>query len=400
MSDLNEKVSYFKKSGRFGLLFALFSLVLLFQSIPQAYAHYLGESYLFLNIRDDAIDGHVDIPLAELEDALFAGEVTDGILTPEEIEANIDRIRAYVAERVELGTAEAWYPLRFTEHVIMDSPEVPFVQLFFKADNGGEVPSLMKVRYSILFETHPLHRALLVVESNEILGTTNPEEKSSLIFKKDSQTQELDLTEQSWMDLFITYFEHGMFHIAIGIDHILFLVALLLISVLKRKDGKWVACDSLWKAFLNVVAIVTLFTISHSITLALAALEIVTLPIRFVESVIALTVIVAALHNIFPFVEGRVKAIVFLFGLFHGFGFADVLAGLGFQDYSLVATLLGFNLGVEAGQLLIVAAIFPLLYLARNFNAYRKAGLYAGSSAIAMLGVVWFVERAFGLEFL
>jgi len=376
------------------LLAALVPLMFLLAPILPAHAHYLGESYLFLNIRDASMDGHVDIPLAELGDVLFAGEVTDGILTPEEIETNIERLKSYVSARVGLGTSETWFPMRFTTHEILTSPDVPFVQLHFTVDNLDQVPTELKVRYSVLFSTNPLHRALMVVKRNDVSGTANPGEEVSLIFTKDDQTQTLDITKSSRIELFISYLEHGIFHISIGIDHILFLVALLLSAVLQRQGGRWVPCKSFGLAFRNVVIIVTLFTIAHSITLALAALEIVTLPTRFVESMIALTVVLAALHNFFPLIEKRIGFVVFLFGLFHGFGFANVLSSLGFQELSFVATLLGFNLGVEVGQLIIVSAIFPVLYLFRTHRLYGVVGIGFGSSVIAALGALWFAERA------
>ena len=114
---------------------------------------------------------------------------------------------------------------------------------------------------------------------------------------------------------------------------------------------------------------------------------------------IALTVIFAAVNNLYPLVERRVPIIVFFFGLMHGFGFADVLTRLGLQESTLVTSLLGFNLGVEVGQIVIVALLFPILYRARTHRLYRTAGLGLGSSAIAVLGVLWFMERAFELGF-
>ncbi len=132
-------------------------------------------------------------------------------------------------------------------------------------------------------------------------------------------------------------------------------------SVLVRRDGDWVAKESFKKSLLSVAAIVTVFTVAHSISLTLAALELVQLPSRPVEIIIALSIIVMAIDNLRPFLPGR-WLVIFLFGLFHGLGFATVLGHLTFRVVDLVKVMLGFNIGVELGQLAIVAVVFPILY--------------------------------------
>ena len=112
--------------------------------------------------------------------------------------------------------------------------------------------------------------------------------------------------------------------------------------------------------------VVTAFTLAHSITLTLAALRLVELPSRLVESAIAASVVLAAVNNLVPVVERRRWMVAFAFGLIHGFGFASVLAELGLPQETLVLSLLGFNLGVELGQLAIVAVFLPTAYALRN----------------------------------
>ena len=133
---------------------------------------------------------------------------------------------------------------------------------------------------------------------------------------------------------------------------------------------------------------------------SLAALEVISLPSRLVESTIALSVVLAALNNVRPVVAEKRWVMAFIFGLIHGFGFASVLADLGLPRDALALALVGFNLGVEAGQLAIVAAFLPLAYALRSGPFYRRVVLQAGSWAIAGLAAVWFVERAFSVELL
>ena len=149
-----------------------------------------------------------------------------------------------------------------------------------------------------------------------------------------------------------------------------------------------------------MLRIVTAFTVAHSITLTLATLEVVSLPSRWVEATIAASVVLAALNNLRPVFRGRRWTMAFGFGLVHGFGFASVLADLGLPRDALALALVGFNLGVEAGQLAIVAAFLPLAFALRRSVFYRRVVLWGGSLAIAAIAAAWFVERAFDLEFM
>jgi len=143
--------------------------------------------------------------------------------------------------------------------------------------------------------------------------------------------------------------------------------------------------------------IVTFFTLAHTITLSLAALQIITLPSRVVESIIAFSIGLAAYHNIKPIFRGKDWVIAFIFGLFHGFGFASVLGDIGLKDEFLVYSLLGFNLGVEIGQIAIIAAIFPILYLIRKRAIYSKIIVF-GSIVLILISLYWVIERVFDVN--
>ncbi len=174
----------------------------------------------------------------------------------------------------------------------------------------------------------------------------------------------------------------GVAHIFLGYDHICFLIALLVVS-----------------RFRELVKIITSFTVAHSITLILAATGAARLPSRFVECVIALTIVYVAAENFWRKSMSHRWMLAFAFGLIHGFGFANVLAELGLPALGRVRCLLAFNVGVELGQLAIVAIAFPLIVLlARGLHGRRVAlGI---SAAVGLFGLGWFVERAFGLGFM
>jgi len=185
-----------------------------------------------------------------------------------------------------------------------------------------------------------------------------------------------------------------VWHIWLGYDHILFLVSLLLPAVLVRREGRWQSVPDFSGAFWDVARVVTAFTLAHSITLTLAALGVVALPSRWVESAIALSVVLAALNNVFPIVERGRWIAAFAFGLLHGFGFAGALQDLGLPTGSLALSLAGFNIGVELGQLAIVAAFLPVAFAFRSTFAYRRVVLAGGSAVIVAIAGVWLAERA------
>jgi hypothetical protein len=192
----------------------------------------------------------------------------------------------------------------------------------------------------------------------------------------------------------LEYLNAGIWHIWSGIDHLLFLLSLLLPAVLVRTADRWEPVPRARPAFIGILKIVTAFTLAHSITLTLAALNIVRLPSRLTESVIAASIIVAAVNNIFPVVTESRARIAFAFGLLHGFGFASVLADMGLPDGARLVSLLAFNLGIEAGQLAVVLAIMPCAYGWRHTAFYRRAILPWGSATIATLATVWLVQRS------
>ncbi|WP_395405408.1 HupE/UreJ family protein [Pseudoduganella sp. UC29_106] len=207
----------------------------------------------------------------------------------------------------------------------------------------------------------------------------------------------VNLTRPTRWTQFAAYVRHGVWHIWIGFDHILFLISLLLPAVLVRRDRQWHEAPAFRGAAMDVLKIVSAFTLAHSVTLSLAALHVMSLPSRWVESAIAASVAVAALNNIVPVVRGKRWLAAFVFGLVHGFGFASVLADLGLPRDALALALVGFNVGVEIGQIAIVAAFLPLAYAVRGTWLYRRVMLVGGSCAIALLAALWFGERAFDL---
>lgn len=175
------------------------------------------------------------------------------------------------------------------------------------------------------------------------------------------------------------FFRLGIEHILTGYDHLLFLFALLLVG------GRWRA----------LLAVVTAFTVAHSITLGLAALSIFSLSPRIVEPAIALSIAYVGVENFFVKVPDRRWLLTFPFGLVHGFGFAGALSEIALPRAQVPSALLAFNLGVESGQLAVVAVVLPFILFLRKKTWFLDYGVKALSALVVVAGVVWFIQRVF-----
>jgi len=263
--------------------------------------------------------------------------------------------------------------------------------LRFMAVCGAPVTTLA-VNYRLFFDLDPQHRGLFRLDHE---GATRVG-----IFSADAPDQAFTLAELSDWDAARDYGIAGIWHIWTGFDHILFLLSLLLPAVLipSGTAWNWKPAASFSSALVEVGKIVTAFTLAHSTTLSLAALGYASLPSRLVESAIAASVILAALNNVWPVVQGKRWLIAFGFGLIHGFGFASVLADLGLPRHALAVALIAFNLGVEAGQMAIVGVFLPAAFAVHATGAYRRVLIVYGSCAIALIALVWLIERALNMQ--
>ena len=356
-----------------------------------AWAHKPSDSYLSLSIHGDHIEGQWDIALRDLADAIGLDRDGDGQLTWWEVRNKHNEISAYALSRLALSAGQQTCKTQVLEQLIDHHTDGAYSVLRFQADCSKPIAQLA-VDYRLLFDIDAQHKGLLRL--------TQGGQTTTAIFSKESSLQEFSIGLRSrWTDSF-QFIHEGIWHIWLGFDHVLFLLALLLPAVLVRMEGRWQAVTEFSLVWWNVISIVTAFTLAHSLTLSLAALDIVRLPSRLVESTIAASVVLAGLGNLFPMVTSRRWIIAFGFGLIHGFGFAAVLTDLGLPQDSLLLSLVSFNLGVEIGQLAIVAVFLPLAYLIRHSWSYPRLVLTGGSLAVITIALVWFTERAFDLQLL
>jgi hypothetical protein len=354
-----------------------------------ASAHESDSSFLRLRVLGDRIEGEWEIHQRDAGIVLGLGVEAADAVSPDWIRARTPALLALLAGRLELASGGERCALGFSDDVAFPPDEREYALVRFVARCPQPVASL-RLDYGLLFELDDAHRGFFAVE--------DAHQTHVGVFTAERRQVEFDVRQLDRGQTFLDYAREGVWHIALGADHVLFLVALLLPAALERRSDGWQPRESFRGVARQVVGIVTAFTVAHSITLALAVVGAVRLPVRWVEAAIAASVFAAAWNNLRPFLGRRIWAVAFGFGLVHGLGFASALAQLGLPRQARGLALLAFNVGVEVGQLAIVAALLPLLYGARAARGYRTIAVSAGSLLIAWLASIWLIERAFGVD--
>lgn len=355
-----------------------------------AHAHKQSDSYLTLNVPADGtvIEGQWDIALRDLDFAIGLDANHDGAITWGELKAAESRISAYAFSRLSLeaiGRGErSACPAALTGLLVDRHVDGQYAVLRFAAD-CGLVPVELNVRYRLLFDVDPTHHGLL--------GIVRDGRAQAEVLSQDSPAVTVNVTAPDRWQQFRAFVSEGIWHILKGYDHILFLLTLLFPAVVVYGARGWQARQSLRDSALDVLKVVTAFTLAHSLTLSLAVLGLVHFPSRWVECGIAVTVLLGALNNLKPVIVHRRWVVAFVFGLVHGFGFAAILADLGLKGANLALSLVGFNVGVELGQLAIVVGVLPLAFLMRHTHIYRRAFMPAGAVGIAVIAAYWLIAR-------
>jgi hypothetical protein len=365
----------------------LWWMPVLLLAAPLAQAHIASNGFLSLQVERSQVSGALELAIRDGELAVGLDHDGDGKVTWGELRASQTALQTYVLGHLRLAGADGSCTMGFGPVQVNERVDGSYLWLPISAACRSVLKRL-SIDYRVLDAEDPSHRGLLTLSAN---GATQ-----TAVLGGALEVRGFELDHPSPWSAFTEYLRAGIWHIWSGIDHLLFLLSLLLPAVLVRRQNRWEAVPIAAPAFANIVKVVTAFTLAHSITLSLAAFDVIRLPGRLTESVIAASIIVAALNNVFPRVtEGRWR-IAFAFGLLHGFGFASVLTEMGLPKGARLVSLVAFNLGVETGQLAVVLAVMPLAYLLRSTAFYRRGVMPWGSSAIAALALNWFVQRALG----
>ena len=358
------------------------------------HAHPGSTAYLQAETRDATLTLRADYALADLDDAIGLDTNDDGAITWGEVRAAAPAVQSVLAGALRVQGDAADCPLTADAGVqIADHGGQPYAIYTFRADCPSP-PGQWTLHNTALFGFDAQHRALLrwregAVEQSTVMA---PERQG---YTFDSTAAPAAASQHT----LATYWQEGLDHVWSGWDHLLFITGLFLAAALVRVQGRWQPAPRLGTALLDAAKLVTAFTLAHAITLCLTVLGWVNLPSRFVESLVALSVLFAGLNNLRPVVDRRgLFALAWVFGLIHGTAIAGALLDLGLPASGRLVALLGFNLGVEAAQLLLVLVLVPLAFALRQWRGYVPFVLWPGSLAVALAGAVWFVDRAFGMD--
>ncbi|MGM0768140.1 MAG: HupE/UreJ family protein [Pseudomonadota bacterium] len=355
-----------------------------------AWAHKASDSFIYLDLSQSQL--RIDLALRDLALVLPLDGNGDGQLSGAEVRDRRGAITGLVDQGLTVSNASGRCQLVGEQWGLSRHSDGPYAAARYQVACPDNRPPA-SLEYHLLFEQDPLHRSLVSVTDaqGERLDVLAPDDRTMALSNPGSP---LGATLQ----LFGTFLYEGVVHLLIGLDHILFLLVLMLPATLPLKTRRAPLQSGqgyqLRARLLELAGVVTAFTVAHSITLALAALDIVTLPIAWVETIIALSIAVAALNVFWPILGRKTWKLAFGFGLIHGFGFASVLGDLTSGVSQTVVALAGFNLGVELGQLGLLVILFPALFLCGRFRVYERAAVPAMLLMVGALSLYWVAERA------
>lgn len=358
---------------------ALATLAGLFVSV--ATAHQASDAYLAAAAdADGRLRLTAEVALRDLDVELDLDADADGRLTWGELRVRQGEIAAHVAARLRVD--EGRCALEPTAFALDRKADATYAVLRYRGDcEAAATPTLS---YGLFRDSDPTHRGLLRRADGSVLALA-------------AGGPPVPLDAAGAVAPSAGFFANGLHHILIGADHVLFLVCLMLPLALGRDGAAAPRGRALWVPLLGLV---TAFTVAHSITLGLAAWRLVVVPPSVIEPLIAATIALAALDNLWPLLGRRRIAAAWAFGLVHGFGFAGPLLEIDLPPGPMAWALLQFNVGVEVGQLAVVALALGLLWPLRRRATPARWALRSGSVAVAVLSLVWVGERLLDVKLL
>lgn len=359
-----------------------------------ARAHKSSDAYLQIDPQPGRLVVRWDIALRDLDVAIDLDADGDGRLTWGEIKAALPRIEAYALPRLAIDGCHLTVEGTALER--RNDGAYVALHLIGRCRSAEAGP----IRYTLFSDVDPTHRGIArigalggAVQLLMLDPGAGPQRAPGL--SQTAQDRGTAPTGSRWQ-----FLAEGVRHILTGYDHILFLICLLLPSVMQHGPSGWRPVSKLSRAILPIIGIVSAFTVAHSITLGLAALKIVSIPSWFIEPAIAVTIMLAALDNVMPIFPVKRVVVTFFFGLIHGFGFASVLSELNLSTADFAWALLQFNLGLEAGQLMIVTIAVSILFALRSWERYRPIVVRGGSLAAFAVAALWCIERTANVSLL
>ncbi|WP_327184307.1 HupE/UreJ family protein [Streptomyces sp. NBC_01334] len=371
-----------------------------------AAAHPMSTSAVLLDIRDDRVEGEVQLPIDRLAIAVARDLTRTSVLGEDR-----SFLKRYTAQHISAvgEDGDPWTVGLGTGSVRTIDGTAHLVYPLTIRPPDGQVTDF-RLRYDVIVEELLTHKVIATVRYDFDRGILKTDDAETLgVLDWDTKSLRVPADEGSWLKGFVTTAGLGIEHVGEGADHLLFLLMLLIPAPLVAVGGRWrtgvagetgetgvsraTGVASPRRSLVRVVHVVSAFALGHSLTLALAASGVIHVPSRPVETLIAFSIAVSAVHAIRPLVARGEVLIAAGFGLVHGLAFASLIGDLGLDRGSLVTTLLGFNLGIELTQLLVVALIMPSLIVLSRTTVYPAFRI-----GVAVIGLVfsvsWMLERA------
>lgn len=366
-------------------------------------AHPMPNSMVVLNIHEKHISGEVLLPLSELQSAVGMSVNDHSVRLVERLG---DSLRRYLVKHIRPKSFEGvvWKVtigsmqlLESTDPIVGTYKELA-VEFEMTPPSGYDLRNFF-FDYDVILHQVVSHKVLIHVKQDWARG----------LVREDTLTQQIGVIEwdvvnnklnpflvslqqgSRWKG-FINMVHLGIDHIAEGTDHLLFVLTLLFPAMLVASDGRWRNRLELKASLLNLLKIITAFTVGHSLTLLIGSLQWLHFPSKPIEVLIAITILVSAFHALKPIYPKREVVIAGLFGLVHGLAFAETLTNLELSTTQMVLSILGFNVGIELMQLALIAVAFPLLFLLAKTSFYGPIST-VGAVMMMVLAFAWMVER-------
>lgn len=363
----------------------------LFLSMP-ALAHQTGNSYLVITESNGRLQVEIDFIVRDLGNLLQAPTPTDAPApTPEQLQSMQPAIAQVIQASLEVQQNAQTQPLEFVSQSVVLHNDGLYVRQRFTSPSMASPLQFVVVRYGFFNQNDKLGRAFFKLQ----LG----KDEISSVFDSSTPIQRFVLGESKRWSTIGLFTQEGAWHIWGGPDHLLFLLTLLLpgLMLLHRTTGTGTGNvterNGTKTAALFALKVITAFTLAHSITLLASVLDVITLPSRWIESAIALSIMLSAGLNLQTRIQWSPWKLAFIFGLVHGMGFANGLRDLGLSQTYFIETVLAFNVGVELGQIAAVVAVgMPVILLAKTARTQQLI-MTCGSWGVLVISGVWLVQR-------
>jgi hypothetical protein len=347
-------------------------------------AHQMSTAYVSATVTTKGlVSAQWQLRFFDLEQALSIDSDKNGELLWQEVLLRQAEIDSYLLANINILRDGQSCPIQVSPELATDEHfNEGYLLMSFTAACGNS--GAFELNYRAIFPEDGDHKALLNI--------SGPQLQLNRVLTTQQQSISFNIAGNSQLSGMLDYIYQGIVHILIGFDHILFLLALLITSVLERKHDAWVKIAQTRRIIINTACLLTSFTLAHSLTLSATAMNWISFNSSWVELGIALSVLFTAMNNLLPLIT-RMGILTFAFGLLHGMGFASVLLEVGLPAQTQLLSILSFNLGVEIGQLLILALVLPLLLVLRHFAAYPRYVMPASSVLIGIMAMNWAIQR-------